>query len=118
MEDAMRTELIEAGIDVDEVLERFMNNEGLLKRFLKKFLEDPNYRNLQSALERKDMDTAATAAHTLKGVCGNLSMTELFMLLTRQVDLLRRGDWEEARALMIQIAPAYEKVCRGIENTC
>ena len=43
-----------------------------------------------------DKDAALAASHTLKGVCGNLSMTALFDLLTRQVAAFRAGDWEGA----------------------
>ena len=41
MELEKRKHLEAAGIDVQSALERFMNNEMLLERFLKKFLDDP-----------------------------------------------------------------------------
>ena len=42
--DALKKErLAAAGIDVDGALERFMGNDALLERFLKKFLADGNY---------------------------------------------------------------------------
>ena len=56
------------------------------------------------------------AAHTLKGICGNLSLTALFSLFTRQVAALRRGDLEEAQTLMAQISPAYTAAVAAIRG--
>ena len=112
--DALKKErLAAAGIDVDGALERFMGNDALLERFLKKFLADGNYAALSAAVAAGD-----PASHTLKGVCGNLSMPELFGLLTSQVEALRAGDWDKAAGLMPEIDRAYESVVRAIgENS-
>lgn len=109
-----RAALEAAGIDVDEALERMMGSEALLERLLGKFLEDRNFPALREALDDGDTDRAVTAAHTLKGVCGNLSMTELYRLFTDQVAALRRGDLEGARAMMARIVPACGAVRRAI----
>ena len=61
-----------------------------------------------------DPAAALTASHTLKGVSGNLSMPELFGLLTSQVEALRAGDWDKAAGLMPEIDRAYESVVRAI----
>lgn len=116
MEDTMRTQLLQVGIDVDAAMERFMNNEGLLKRFLVKFLDDRNFLSLQEAVKAGDSVQAVTASHTLKGVCGNLSMTRLFGLLARQVELFRENRWEEAVAMMEELSQAYEQTCQGIRK--
>ena len=109
-----RTQLEAAGIDVASALERMMGSEALLERLLGKFLDDPQYSALRAALEAGDADRAVSAAHTLKGVCGNLSMTGLYGQFTRQVDALRAGDLLLARGMMEEIGPAYEAVCRAI----
>ena len=105
------------GIDVAQALERVMGNEALLERLLGRFLDDPQYPALCAALERGDPEQAAAAAHTLKGMCGNLSMTELFQLFTAQVEVLRGGDLMAGRALMAQIAPAYERVAAAVRGS-
>ena len=57
--DAVKREQWEAaGIDVESALGRFMGNEMLLERFMKKFLEDSNFENLRKALAAKDLDAA------------------------------------------------------------
>ena len=84
-----------AGIDVASALERMMGSEELLERLLKKFLENQQYPALCAALKGGDTEQAVIAAHTLKGVCGNLSL---------------------ARHLMDQITPAYVQVAAAIRE--
>ncbi len=116
MDKAKKDRLTAADIDVDGALERFMNNEALLERFLRKFPADPNYEKLTAAFAAGDREEALTASHTLKGVCGNLSLTVLFSLLSRQVDLLRAEDWDGAAALLAEIGPARQAVLEAIEE--
>lgn len=116
--DAWKKEaLTGAGIDVEDALGRFMGNEMLFSRFLKKFTEDANYEKLSQAIAAKDAEAAVAASHTLKGVCGNLSMTKLHELLTRQVAALRGGDWETASGLMPEISQAYEIIILAIQRS-
>lgn len=116
MTESLKTQLIKAGVDVNSVLERFMGNEALLERFLKKFPQDENYQKLCSAMENRDLDAAITASHTLKGVCGNLSITPLFDLLNNQVAALRSNDWQSAEEIMPQISKAYTAVTDAISQ--
>ena len=50
MQELMKEKLMGAGIDVPVALERFMGNEALLERFLKKFLKDASYEKLVAAI--------------------------------------------------------------------
>ena len=54
MDTSVREKLESAGIDVAGALERFMGNDALLERFLKKFPDDPNYGKLRAAIENQD----------------------------------------------------------------
>lgn len=114
MDSLRKQRLTDAGIDVDSALERFMNNEALLERFLAKFPADPNHDRLTAAIAADDREGALTAAHTMKGVCGNLSMPALFDLLTRQVAAFRAGDWEGAVAMMPELDRLYDGLCSAI----
>ena len=105
-----------AGLDYDGALARFMGNEGLLTRFLNKFLSDPNFLNLQSAIDQGDTETAFRAAHTLKGVAGNLSLTELYDKAMKISEVLRGGDLEQAKALMPEVQAAYEKITNALKD--
>ena len=111
-----KEELERGGVDVCAALERMMGSEALLERLLGKFPEDASYAALGAALDQGDANRAVAAAHTLEGICGNLSLTALFSLFTRQVAALRRGDLEEAQTLMAQISPAYTAAVAAIRG--
>ena len=100
--------LEQGGINVNEALERMMGNEKLLSRLLGKFLEDASCERLAQAIAVQDAQAAAEAAHTLKGVSGNLSISTVYDLASRQCDLFRSGAWEEGCELM----PQVEDACR------
>ncbi|MDR2942130.1 MAG: Hpt domain-containing protein [Treponema sp.] len=65
-------------IDFEDGLKRVMNNRAFYVKMLVKFKDDPNIKNLENALTANDYEKAQIAAHTLKGLSGNLSLTELF----------------------------------------
>ena len=89
---------------------------ALLERFLGKFPADPNHDRLAQAIAAGDREGALTAAHTMKGVCGNLSMTALFELLTRQVAAFRADDWDGAVAMMPELDRMYDGLCAAIAS--
>lgn len=104
-----------AGIDAEDAVKRFMGNESLYAKMLRKFLDDENYENLVRAIPEKNESGALTASHTLKGLCGNLSMNELFRLFSEQVALFRADKWEEACAMMPEISENYTKITNTIK---
>lgn len=110
MEQTLKDKLVNAGIDVDDALGRFMNNESLMIRLLKKFVNDPSYQQLVDAYHNKDGEAAFRASHTLKGVCGNLSITRLFELSSEQVELFRSGQFDEGFAMMDEVSAAYNQI--------
>ena len=55
----------ELGSDFDKVLSRLVS-EALVKKFALKFLDDPSFGQLKTALTDKDAETAFRMAHTLK----------------------------------------------------
>ncbi len=114
MDDQIRAGLAAAGVDVDEALERFMGSEAMLERFLKKFPADRGFAALTAALEEGDREGAVSAAHTLKGLCGNLSIKPLFAGFERQVALMRAGDWDAAAAMMPQLIEDYNRAVEAI----
>ncbi len=96
-----------AGVDVDDLLKRLMGNQSLVPIFIRKFTEDKSYEELLAAFKAKDMKQAEMASHTLKGICGNLSITALFALFTEQVNLIRSGDYDKAESMMAEISSIY-----------
>lgn len=65
------------GENYEAVLGR-LHSEALIQRFTLKFLEDQSYLQLKQALENKNYEDAFRSAHTLKGVCQNLSFDRLY----------------------------------------
>lgn len=114
MDSVRKQKLEESGIDVDSGMARFMGNEALYEKFLKKFCDDKSYADLVQAVADGDCEKAFVAAHTLKGVCGNLSMTTLEQLVSRQVEYLRSGELVPAADMMPEITAAYEDIIHVI----
>src|SRR5699024_12749545 len=113
---AKRDMVAAAGIAASGALARFMRSEALVTRFLGRFWEDASMDAPRGAVAAGDWDKALTAAHTLKGMCGNLSMTVLYDLFTRQVALLRASDTAGAAALMPEIEAACRKAAAAIRE--
>lgn len=101
-------ELILAGVDVKDMMARFMDNEKLAKMIVTKFIQDQTYHQLCQAIAEGDMKGAEFACHTLKGITGNLSLKKLFDLFQEQLRLFRAGEAERAVAMMIPIGQTYE----------
>jgi HPt (histidine-containing phosphotransfer) domain-containing protein len=85
------------GANVEEGLGRCMNNEAFYLRLVGKVLDDASFGKLETALAAGDLTAAFEAAHALKGVLGNLSLTPIFEPASRLTELLRshtEGDYD------------------------
>lgn len=72
----------------EDALSRLMN-DTLIEKFLKKFLNDDSFQKLEMAIEAKDYHEAFVAAHTLKGVSLNLSLSKLSASASEITEYLR-----------------------------
>lgn len=116
MDENKMQELREAGVNIETAMKRFMNNASLMERLFKKFLDDKSYEMLKAALEAGETEEAFKAAHTLKGVCGNLSFDGLFSVVSEQTEALRAGNLEEGKAMMPGVTAAYDKVMQVLNT--
>ena len=82
------------GGNYEDVLGR-LHSEALIRRFTLKFLEDQSYLQLKQALENKNYEDAFRSAHTLKGVCQNLSFDHLYEVSNELTELLRDRTGEQ-----------------------
>ena len=64
------------GGNYEEVVSRLRTDERIA-RFLQKVVDDGSYKLLIDSIATNNVDEAFRAAHTLKGVCGNLSISRL-----------------------------------------
>ncbi len=85
------------GADYDDVLSRLRKDERIQK-FLLKLLNDPSYKLLCDSIAANNMPEAFRAAHTLKGVSQNLSLTPLYKSASALSDELRDGNGYGASA--------------------
>ena len=77
------------GADVDDGLSRCMGNEAFYFKLIGKVVEDKNFQALEDAVAAKDLDKAFDAAHSLKGVLGNLALTPVYEPVFEITELLR-----------------------------
>lgn len=92
MNESTKNALLSLGMNLDETLARLANNEGLLLRLLGKFSADTSFQTLEKAVAEGDMEEGFRAAHTLKGVAGNLGLGGLFDAVSPLVEALRGGE--------------------------
>lgn len=91
----------------------------LIERFVGKFLDDKSFDTLCQQMEAGDRALAFQAAHTLKGVCGNLSFTRLFDSASRLTEVLRSETDEipaAAAGLMEEVRRDYQSTLDAIQE--
>jgi len=98
------------GADVDDGLRRCMNMEAFYLRLFNSLKGDTRVDDLKAALEAKDLDKAFEAAHALKGIYGNLSLTPLYKPVSEMTELLRSRTDTDYSDLMAEIIAQKEKL--------
>lgn len=73
----------------DDALTRCMGNESFYFKLIGKAVEDKNFTVLEEAVAAHDLDAAFEAAHSLKGVMGNLALTPIYDPVYEITELLR-----------------------------
>lgn len=102
------------GANYAATMPRFVGKEALYMRFLTMFFADDSYETLGSMLAAQDWKAAFEAAHTLKGVAGNMGLTPLYDVVCTLLELLRAGGRQEDAAhydaLYAEIGREMERV--------
>lgn len=108
-------------IDIDGSLaDRFMDNEALYMRFLRKLLDSQDFELLEQALAAKDYEELLRRAHNLKGVCANLGLNGLSTSFALLVQKLRNGCKEQAalESIVAQLRVEWSKALQCIGELC
>lgn len=116
MNQEIKEELVAAGVNMEEAMERMMNNEMLLERLLVKFKMDKNFPGLEKALEEQNYEEAFHCAHTLKGVAGNMGMEKLMEADIVVVEKLRSHNYEGLEADMEAVRASYHQLMEVIQK--
>ncbi len=93
---SMTKVLQELGCEMDETMERFMDDEEFYVECFRKFIEDRELETLGDIIESGNLDKSYTQAHTLKGTLGNLGLVLLYDRMGIIVECLRKGDMQHA----------------------
>ena len=103
--------------DFKDVSQRLFS-EALVKKFVLKFLDDKSFSSLCKSMEASDYAQAFIAAHTLKGVCQNLSFTRLYKSANLLTEELRNGtpDVAYATELLAAVTADYQVTVNAIHQ--
>ncbi len=106
-------------IDIAESLEeRFMDDEALYLRFLRKLLTTQDFTLLEKFVQEENWSEALRKAHNLKGVCANLGLLELMAKFAALVKLLRTPDFtaQQVKAQLACVRMEWEKTLDYIKQ--
>ena len=108
---------VKCGGDYEDALSRLMNKEAFVKRLLLKFPDDGSFLLLKTSIDGGDAETAFRAAHTLKGVAQNLSLTKLGSSASALTEALRGGSLtDDVPALMLRVSQDYAVTLAAINE--
>ena len=102
--------LKEYGANVEEGLQRCMGNEDFYIKMVNMMLADNSIDKLKEAIAENDLDTAFEAAHALKGVAANLSLTPISDPAVEITELLRNRTEMDYSELVAKICEQKEKL--------
>ena len=102
------------GGNYEDVIGR-LRSERLVQKFILKFVTDGSFNLLCRSLEEQNYEEAFRAAHTIKGVCQNLSINKLQDSSSRLCESLRNGYTPEADALAEEVRADYAQTVTAIQ---
>jgi HPt (histidine-containing phosphotransfer) domain-containing protein len=116
--------LNEIGVDTKSALARMLNKEEMYKKFLTKFKADPSIEKLKEIVDSDahftsdNREAVFNLTHTIKGVAGNLGLTDIYESsgelceMTRSDDSVRAGFGEQYAKLLL----SYEKLLKVLDK--
>lgn len=106
--------LKEYGANTQEGLGRCLNNQEFYFKMIRMALDDGGFEKLKNAVEVNDLAEAFEAAHSLKGVMGNLALTPLYTPVSEMTEQLRNRTEVDYSGYVDEIMKqktALEKIC-------
>ena len=101
------------GGNYDDAISR-LRSERLVTKFVVKFLDDDSCALLLRSMDAENYEEAFRAAHTIKGVCQNLSIDKLQGSSSRLCESLRNGYTPEADVLAEEVRADYAQTVAAI----
>ncbi len=107
------------GADYQSTMARFLGKESFYLKMLGMLPDDKNLFKLERSLSLGDLGGAFEAAHTLKGVAGNLGLAPLYRATCQIVEPLRAREQREDYPKMYQaVESEFLKAQRLYERLC
>ena len=105
------------GGDYEDVMRRLRTDERV-KKFLLKVLDDKSFQLLTDSMAARNMDEAFRAAHTLKGICQNLSLNRLYHSSNELAEHLRNNSeyFQELETMVAQVKEDYDVTIASITS--
>ena len=100
------------GANAAEGLARCFGNESLYLKLVATIPGDSVFEKLRQKLDLKDLDGAFEAAHALKGVLGNLSLTPLYEPTVEITELLRKRSDVDYSAMLAKVLEKKDELGR------
>lgn len=102
-------ELEKRGCNIEEIKERFVDDEEFYEMCLEKLITDENFEKLGVTLKEKDTEAAFVCAHTLKGVISNMGIKDMYETIVEIVEPLRQRQIDG-------LYPKYETLLAQLEE--
>lgn len=122
MDTNFKTQLENAGADVDTAIKRFMGNEALYIKFLTKFEKDESFADIEKYVAEKNAEEIFKAAHTLKGVAANLGLDQIAKNASDVVEIFRGkaqfddADTDRLDGIMENLRSTYQTLIQIIHE--
>lgn len=113
----MIQELEAQGCNMKEAIDRFMGNQAILEKMMRKFPDSLKPLEVLAFIDEGNTEQATANAHTIKGITANLSLTPLYTAYTQIVALLRSGDATKARDILLQTQPIQQNIIDIIQKS-
>ncbi len=104
------------GADTSEGLARCYGNEALYIKLVKMIPAEKNFDLLKQSLDEGNLDAAFEAAHGLKGVLGNLSLTEMYDKCSQMTELLRARTQTDYSGMLAGLLDMRDKLAALCEE--
>lgn len=109
----LREFFAQVGGDYEDVIQR-LASESVVVKFLRRFVDEPSYAQLQTSLKAGDIPTAFRAAHTLKGTAATLGLGTLTAAASALTEELRGASALPAATYVEAVDAAYAVAVKNI----
>ncbi len=104
------------GLNIRRGIKQVGGNERLYQKLLKDFLRNHEHlrKDLYLYIQQGELEQASRAAHTLRGVSGNIGAERLYQVATELDKKLKLVEPVETELLQ-EFTSAYDELCDGIQ---